>query len=390
MYHTALLFQPIHALDFPNVSSCLATLSKEKTFRHFPDPDCSDLRIYPLYDKDGIIIMLRRTKLKCSSTRSSDGNGTDNVGQGIYYHAIEIRLNPKVLIQENEYVKVARESDYNDICDRFKKVLKPLQKLFEMRPTTNTYRFHDLSAYQVKRFDYCINIRTELHKVYMELIKRADVPSRFMVMDELVEKSGKRKKYKQSFYIQTKKHSVGINFYNKEYQMYNEFESYERLEDSHKIIRLEIQCLAGKTNSMKQKHEWKYRDFINFVNDDIARKMIYGYYEKTVGFEDYFPLDEAKRRVQSCGIYRPKTIEKMIEILTLVNQKRSIYQARLAYSDNLENSEDVLKFNDIIKKIIKSGINPVTIPVKWGYDYIPNLVKEMDKEFMQLLRVAIN
>lgn len=334
--------------------------------------------------------MLRRTKLKDSNRTSSNGQSADRDSQGIYYHAIEIRLNPKVLIQENEYVKVARASDYNDIRDQFKKVLKPIQKLFEENPSHGVYRFNALSEYQVKRFDYCINIRTELHEVYMGLIKRADVPARFIVMSELDEKTGRRKSYDQSFYIQTKKHSVGINFYNKQYQMHKGFEDYEMLEDACNIIRLEIQCLAGKTNSMKQKHEWKYRDFINFANDDIARKMIYDYYEKTVGFEDYFTLSEAKRRVETCCNYRGKTKAKIIEVLELVNQKRSIHQARLAYSENLENSDDVAEFNSMIKKIRKSGINPVTIPVNWGYDHIPNLVEEMDKEFTQKLRVTIN
>ncbi|MEF2244240.1 hypothetical protein [Paenibacillus sp. IITD108] len=388
MYHTALLFQPIHALDFPKVSSYLAALSKEKKSRHFPDTLCPDLHIYPLYDKYGIIIMLRRTRLKDSNRANSNGRGVEVDSQGIYYHAIEIRLNPKVLIQENEYVKVARASDYNDIRGQFKKVLKPIQKLFEGNPSHEIYRFNELSEYQVKRFDYCINIRTELHEVYMGLIKRADVPARFIVMSELDEKTGRRKSYDQSFYLQTKKHSVGINFYNKQYQMYKDFEDYERLEDACNIIRLEIQCLAGKTNSMKQKHEWKYRDFINFANDDISRKMIYDYYEKTVGFEDYYTLEEAKRRVLSFKVHRNKTKAKIVEVLELVNQKRSIHKARLEYSDELSDKKAVTEFNSVIKIIKKSGTNPVTIPVNWGYSHIPNLVEEMDKEFTQLLRVV--
>jgi len=390
MFHTTLLFQKVHSSDYYSLSSSLADLSREKKARHYPDPVCPDLHIYTLYSEFGIIIMLRRRRSKGSESFSTNEHAFDRNGQYMSYHAIEIRLNPKVLIEENEYVKVARESDYREIYSRFKKILKPLQKLFEEHNSKKAYRFNDLSSYQVNRFDYCINIRTELHEDYMELIRRADVPAKFKVIYEVDADSGRRKNYKQSFYIQTEKRSVTINIYNKEYQMHKEFGSYERLEDASKIIRIEIQCLPAKTNNMKQKHKWEYRDFMNFANDDIARKTIYSYYKKTVGFEDYYTLEEAKKRVQSYGMYREKTVANMTEILTLVNQKRSIYQARLAYSNDLEDREDVEKFNSIIKKIRKSGINPVTIPVKRGYEHIPNLVEEMDKEFTQLLRVGIN
>lgn len=390
MFHTTLLFQKIHSSDYYSLSSSLADLSRERKARHYPDPICPDLHIYTLYSEFGIIIMLRRRKSKGSQTFSVNEHVFDPNGQYMSYHAIEIRLNPKVLIEENEYVKVARESDYREIYSRFKQVLKPLQKLFEEYNSKKVYRFNDLSTYQVNRFDYCINIRTELHEDYMELIRRADVPAKFKVIYEVDADSGRRKNYKQSFYIQTEKRSVTINIYNKEYQMHREFEGYERLDDASKIIRIEIQCFPAKTNNMKQKHKWEYRDFMNFANDDIARDMIYSYYEKTVGFEDYFTLDEAKRLIQSCDKYQQKTKENMIKVVMLVNQKRSIYKARLAYSDDLGNREDVEKFNKIIKKIRKSGINPVTIPVNWGYEHIPNLVEGMDKEFTRLLRIVIN
>lgn len=389
MFHTVLLFQSIDAFDYTNLKACLSELSKEKNSRHFTNPNHTNERIYELYKEHGIIIILRCAR-KPIRAQSNNIQTINQDSQGINYHAIEIRLNPKVLIQADEYVKVARESDFVEICDQFKRVLKPLQKAFEMHPSKNIYRFNKIAEYQVKRIDYCINIRSNKHKEYIELIRRAEIPARFSLVTNLDKRSGREVAYKNSFYIQTQKHSVVVNFYNKEFQMQNGFESYERLEDASNIIRLEIQCQNGKTNSLKQKFKWKYRDFMNFANDDIAREIIYYYYEKTVGFEDYFTLDEAKRRVKSCGNYRKKTIEKMIEILELVNQKRSIYQALLSYSDNLENKDDVAEFNSIIKKIRESCINPVTIPVNWGYDHIPNLVNEMDKEFTQLLRVVIN
>lgn len=379
MFHTILLFQPVHALDFPMIQSVLTTLSKEKKARHFQDEDCPDLRVFTLYTHRGITVLLRRTPMKNSNHSSP----------GLYYHAIEIRLNPKVLLQHGEYVKVAKANEFPQICKRFKEVLQPLQESLNWKPLRQCYKLNAIHEYQVKRIDYCINVRTPLYETYMELIKRGDIPAHFYLVTELNEKSRRQVAHKNSFYIQTRGHSLGINFYNKQHQMRSEFADYARLEDANQIIRLEIQCLNGKTNSLKQKHGWRYRDCHHFLNEDLSRKMIYDYYEKTVGFEDYYTLSEAKRLLKGGMPYRRKTIDNMIEVLVLVNQKRSIYKARLTYSEDMTKPKKVEKFNSLIKKIKKSGINPVTIPANWGYGHIPNLVEEMDKEFTRLLRVVI-
>lgn len=299
MFHTTLLFQSLKSVDFPIVSSHLASLSKEHSARHYTDPDFNDLHIYELYKEQGIIIMLRRTRI-------SRGDNTQNIttgdsSEGIYYHAIEIRLNPKVLIKKNEYVQVAKHSDYKAICQRFKAVSQPLQENYEIRPGLCCYWFNSINSYQIKRIDYCVNITTEMHATYIELIRRADVPPHFHFVKVIDKKTDKEILCKNSFYVQTKNHSVGINFYNKEYQMHKEFPQYENLNDAKNIIRLEIQCMTGKTNSLKQKYGWRYRDLINFIDDDLARKTIYSYYEKSVGFEDYYTLEEAKHRIQLCN-----------------------------------------------------------------------------------------
>ncbi|TBL80874.1 hypothetical protein [Paenibacillus thalictri] len=388
MFHTVLLFQPIQAIDYPIIKSILEKLSDEQNSRRYRDKRCPDLNVYTLYGSRGITILLRRTLLK--GPRFSCEKYAEEFSSGIYYHAIEIRLNPKALIQKREYVKVAKASEFPQICDRFKEALKPLQERVELSPLQLFYKLNAIDEYQVKRIDYCINIRTVLHEAYMELISRADIPAHFYLVTELDKKSGRQVAYKNSFYIQTKGHSVGVNIYNKEYQMQSEFADYERLEDANQIIRIEIQCLNGKTNSLKQKLGWRYRDCHHFMNEELSRKLIYDYYEKTVGFEDYYTLEEAKRMIQGNTQYKSKTINKMIEVLLLINQKRSIHKAKMAYSEDATELKRVEAFNALIKKIKKSGINPVTIPVNWGYRHIPNLVEEMDKEFTQLLRVVVN
>lgn len=389
MFHTVHLFQRIDSVDYLTIKSILCKLSKEIKCRHFEDEDCpNNLYVFTLYGDHGITIMLR--SMRWGTEPSTSQNGVVTTRSGHNYHAIEIRLNPKALIQRREYVKVAKAGDYVDICKKFEEILKPMQERLEMSSVFFPYCLNNINEYQVLRIDYCINIRSMMHEAYMELIRRADIPAWFHQVTELDKRSGRRVAYKNSFYLMTQNHSIGINFYNKEHQMKKEFRDYENLEDANHILRIEIQCLKGKTNSMKHKHGWKYRDLIHFVNEDIARNMIYSYYEKIVGFEDYYTLEEAKRRVLSFETHRSKTRVKIIEVLELVNQKRSIYKARLEYSNELSDKKAVNEFNSVIKKIRKSGINPVTIPVNWGYSHIPNLVEEIDKEFTQLLRVVIN
>jgi hypothetical protein len=63
---------------------------------------------------------------------------------------------------------------------------------------------------------------------------------------------------------------------------------------------------------------------------------------------------------------RPEKKEALLEILELVNVKRGIWKARKTASDKKE-------LDKWIKQLHEIGVNPVTIPIADGMEYLPCL-----------------
>jgi len=374
VFHTILLSTQILSCDFHIITRCLSELSRKRGARYYANEECEDEYVYELFKNDGIIILMR----KCKNVYASAQFGSE-----IYNCSMEVRLNPKRLLEVDEYVQVAQSNDYEEICVRFTKVMRPLHKKLMKSESRDQYSLDAIECYRVKRIDYCVNIRTEYCCRYIDLIRKAAIPPCFELVMEMDQRAKRRKPHKQCHYI--KSQSVVVNIYNKDYQMNKEFAQYERLEDAENIIRVEIQCHAPKTNNMKQQYGWASKEIIHFIDPELVHKMIFDYYKKSVGFEDYYSLDEARRQVEATN-FRKSTKKEMIELLELISRKRSVPQALEAYCSEAktddERFDDLKRFNKLIRKIKESGINPVTIPASWKLKYLPNLVYEMDKEFM--------
>src|SRR5690606_11361905 len=116
---------------------------------------------------------------------------------GAKYACIDLRLNPIKLVKANVAVTNTKEHDLENIEEAFKLLMSPiyqacLEKLVYKGVITNkndlkmckgrkgdVANIADLSSYQAKRIDYCIDVSTTLSNTYMELIRRGDVPSKF-------------------------------------------------------------------------------------------------------------------------------------------------------------------------------------------------------------------
>src|SRR5690606_16637999 len=114
--------------------------------------------------------------------------------------------------------------------------------------------------------------------------------------------------------------------------------------------------------------------------NQLALETVVDYYNEVVGKEDYVTLNVARQCVMNCANFTNNEKKRMVEILELVNQKRSIYEARKAFIQEKGGSKDSKKiFNRNLIRIRKLSINPVTIPVNWGIEMLPNLYDEIIK-----------
>ncbi|QYR21065.1 hypothetical protein KZ483_25655 [Paenibacillus sp. sptzw28] len=166
---------------------------------------------------------------------------------------------------------------------------------------------------------------------YMELIRRSDIPKSF----ELVLKDNpitKRKEpYKNALHLENK--SVIINFYNKRFQIAEVFgDDFPEGHEAEDIIRLKVQCKKRNVNNLKGYYSIKGKSLLDFSSEELSEKVLLSYYERTVGYEDYYTLQEARFIIGESD-YKWKVRQRMIEVLELINQKRSVWKARDDYED---------------------------------------------------------
>ncbi|MNB82486.1 hypothetical protein D3C81_987970 [compost metagenome] len=362
-YHTVLLSFTIDFFTAEALFESLETCSKERNAKHFKKEwKHISWTEFELFKDKGLRIYLKDYHYRSDHRQ-------------FVYKAIEIRMNPKRLCETNEYVEVSQYEDYKVIAATFKKLLKPVRQAYKRfcsnnyNPLTLKFIFDDISRYKVDRIDYCINVRTPHMEKTMNLIRRADIPKTLEISLEDNPHTKRKEPYKNAFRIENQ--SVVVHFYNKRYQLAQVFgDDLPEGQAAEEIIRLEVQCKKRKVNNLKQYYQVGDKTLLEFSRKELSEKVLLSYYVKTVGYEDYYTLQEARRLISQSD-YSRKAQERMIEVLELINLKRSIWRAREEYEDEKK------RFNEAIKRIKNMGINPVTIPIGWGIQELPNLLKDV-------------
>jgi hypothetical protein len=358
-----LLYKKISTVEYNALFKSMQKYSKEVKEKYYEINNYKGLYMFHALQKYGLTIFLNSKNIN-----------------GYPYHAIEIRLNPKLLSEEKNYIDVSKFSDYEKISKTFTSVFKPIRKIFKKVRDSKylIFKYDKLNNYEVKRIDYCINVKVKYSDIVMEMIERANVPDKFSIVKTYDEIGKRMKQYKHSFYIKNK--SVCINCYDKHFQLSHEFSGYFDIDKAENIIRFEVQCYHSKTNNMKSKYDFENKLMLNYISDEICSSILIYYYSNTIGTGDYYTLQEAQRIICNQKLHQD-TKRRMVELLRLINKKRSTYSAKKEFCENKGN---VKEFNTLIKKMNKIGINPVTIPLSFGIEYLPNIINEIEYEFMPI------
>ncbi|MCU4885122.1 hypothetical protein OCA14_22660 [Bacillus cereus] len=115
MYHTIYLYLPMDGLYYSHLFKSLHSLSIREGKKFFKSQTKKDCYECHLFQENGILIYLR-------STEYTIGNNH------VHYHAMEIRMNPKMLLKQNEYIQISRFDDYPAIEQMFFNLLEETQE----------------------------------------------------------------------------------------------------------------------------------------------------------------------------------------------------------------------------------------------------------------------
>lgn len=286
---------------------------------------------------------------------------------GLTYRGIEIRLNPKVLLNPNMLIQSTTVDEVPLIAARFNEQLQIIFGGFHRYlPSFNQWI--------CKRIDYCADVITEHVSDYIRLFQRAKVPNRHFEA---------KNKLEGSAYAMCS--SMTLNFYNKQDELIKRrtVRNDTRITDEHiraaeGILRVEVQCERNKTNYMKQREGFSNKCVEHFLDPRLAKETILNYYDKTIGSGDFYSLYEARKIINRARI-RQDSKQALYETLDLVSQVRRMDAARKQYMEGvilegkgpLQGSGETFDRN--VKKLRSLGINPVTIPRSWGIHHLPSI-----------------
>lgn len=192
------------------------------------------------------------------------------------YRRIEIRLHPKLLIDQNGQYKLAKLEEFSEIGKQFNRFFKDFLGI----------HVPDFFEWQSSRVEFAVDlvVSEELIPRYLSLLKKGNVPDYFL-----------QGKQTQEFW--DSETNVYLMSKNKTANWYNRYETllkkqeksnkqFEDFSETRGILRFETQVRNG-TESVK-----------DVLNQKRCEKEILKFYKLIVGSGDYYTLDKAIQLVR--------------------------------------------------------------------------------------------
>lgn len=247
--------------------------------------------------------------------------------------------------------------------------------LTDFVPSRNKEEWH------LSRIDYTADIKTPYVKEYIKLFQRGDKPPLYEInrgRKDAIERKKKHQRMPKTHLPNSCTYScqtAEITFYDKEAErIYNDRPAAE-VAEARDTIRFEMRFRYGKIKKTSNTCSWSG----NVISEAMTggsriADMAMRYIRICCRSGDYYDLATAKKIVRDSKEIHSRTKGKLNYILDLVNAKRSIWKARESYIESTGNAD----FNSLLVKLDKIGVNPVTIPEKWGISKLENLCDKFE------------
>ena len=307
----------------------------------------------------------------------------NNTVKEFRYYGIEVVMNPKILADENDYVKASDETHlpkaivaYNDLVKEISDELL----MFDMKLPL-------FANYLIKRIDYCINFDIrELGyfcdiDLLIDLIRRGNIPYNFKEpYDEI---KHRRKSKDNSFYLESR--GMTINCYSKYAEWLADHPDRFGIEESRYVIRFEVQCRRNKIRYMIEKEtrlmtddeKRKFSPYDYLLSNEVSVKIVWDYFTQVIMQGDYYVLDDAIDKVKESP-FRQQRQGRLIDTLKLVADRQGIDNAR-KYLYKSGDEKELQQFDWSLHDLAGMKINPVCIPRRKEVKCIPGLLRAFEK-----------
>ena len=280
---------------------------------------------------------------------------------------IKLVINPRILIGDKDYIGIFEPTEYN-IERLFEGLAKipyelKLDKVFHYEWFNNV---GNILNFRIHQIDFCINHKFEspyIADTYIKLLKRGN-KTKNMAEDSYFDNNcNKFKKYKN--FVGFKGKSFEIAAYNKQEQLldHKKYFPEECIDEADGIVRFEIKVKREKIRRMLKSSDNIYVSELEkmFNNIGYTSQCEFSRYIKILfGKGDYYTMEKAVEIIRRN--VKEKYHKDMINFLSLVSEKRSLWKAKAELTDTN-------RLDKILKQFKNVKLNPVTVPIRWvNYD----------------------
>ena len=287
-----------------------------------------------------------------------------------------IKLEPQIMLEEKRTIRLFNPIHENIeiLRDRFMEEMKKCLR------TTN--RLTDLYVWDVNRLDITYNFvlqNTKERDVFLDIIKRTSrlVRTKPKVMKKTSKKNQSTAEGNHSFKFMAYDKHRQIN------DVYNSIgydEKIRLLKESENTVRIEVQLYKRKLRSIQKKLNFPNRNILNYLKKEWQDELFFKQYRNSIGIGDFYSLYKAREKLFEQNP-KPKMFEKLLNFLELLSQSRSIDASKKKFIKGTIVNKKLVKgslrtFNTYLNKLNEMGINPITLPRRWGIDFLQNPIRK--------------
>jgi uncharacterized protein YfcZ (UPF0381/DUF406 family) len=267
---------------------------------------------------------------------------------------LEAIINPQVLADSSDLISVSNETHIPKAVAAYNSLTKEISEELPV--------FADCF---VKQINHCFDL---------DLQCGFDCNAEQIL--ELIQREGGLQNFKTD--------SVNIKYYSRFAELSKKHPGHPDLEKSRHIIRFEIQCkcsellkmLEGKVRSMTHSELLNFSTNKFLLSNEMSRTVISKYLTKIISPGDYYSMEKAIELIKAHHLRYPHH-EHLIDTLECINRHKGIDNVYR----NCEGSEwDEEGFCRGLQELSSIPINLITIPRKWGIDFIPNPLRLCEEE----------
>jgi hypothetical protein len=380
MYHTFLLRMQLskkNYIKFENIireyfdkiktqrEGCKSFPKNNPKRNHKPLKENEKINVFVYTFFDGVIIRLTRSH-----------------SPKYHYYGIEFEVNPARFYNPKDLISLSSADDLPIVVSVINKLIKDIGLEFSSKESPK-FNAEDM---QTRRIDFAKNFHFESKEQterYMSLLKKHNLFSNLEIKQTYVKGANRKMAYTNSVYMYNNSRTLnvyckGSELEDKNHKVYYE----ENIDLGEKTIRFEIQNNYSALVYLKRKDRIKSYSLLDVINKELTDETLMTYCEGIFGVGDYITIDKAFEIIHHHETYKTHVKDLMCKILKR-SQRLPIWK--------VVNELDEEGFSDgiirrTLKKFDKIGINPVTIPISWGYVWIPGSYRQLNSNNKENLR----